>query len=235
MFLLFFNLLLSFFNDDTPSAAVTAGSELSFDYQWPVSSRPPTKCYCLTPTCRGYLEVGLDANSSKKKKDKDKDKDKEMNKNRYEGDDITFNSSGYGKTLAVERYNDEYRYGRRRGVWKARTEIPYVHIHIENTDIRSTGTVIKNENENIIHKKEENIDNIKTIENMKVKTETLLENEMKIEKEVEKEFDYTTTLSYRQFLSRWLVGKYVRVWWLENMRFFEAEVGDYNTKKGQFS
>jgi hypothetical protein len=224
---------------------VAAGSELSFDYQWPRSSRPPTKCHCLTPTCRGYLEVGLDANSLKKKKDKDK--------NRYGGDDITFNSSNNGRKLTVERYNDEYRYGRRRGVWKTHTEIPYVHVEstnitssdtendnknlIKNENIKEKEKEKENENKDVIYFKDENSDdkNIENkIENTEIKTETELLSDIKIENKVKKEVDITTTSSYRQFLSQWLVGKYVRVWWLENMRFFEAEVGDFNSKKGQF-
>jgi hypothetical protein len=217
---------------------VAAGSELSFDYQWPRSSRPPTKCHCLIPTCRGYLEVGLE-----KKKDKDK--------NKYEGDDLTFNRSNNGRKSTVERYNDEYRYGRRRGVWKTRTEIPYVHVesaNITNSDTENDKKyLIKKENENlnekekenenkdVIYFKDENSDD-KNVENKVEKTEiepeTGLESDTKIENKVEKEVDITTTSSYRQFLSQWLVGKYVRVWWLENMRFFEAEVGDFNSKKG---
>ena len=225
---------------------MAAGCELSFDYQWPRSSRPPTKCHCLTPTCRGYLEVGLDANSLKKKKDKDK--------NKYDCDDITYNnSSNNGKKVIVERYNDEYRYGRRRGVWNTRSEIPYVHV--ESTNITNSDTandnknLIKNEitnvhdkekeneNKDVIYFKDENIDdkNIEnTIESKQKKSKVGIQSEVMNEIKVEKEVDITTTSSFRQFLSQWLVGKYVRVWWLENMRFFEAEVGDFNTKKGHF-
>jgi hypothetical protein len=36
---------------------ITNGTELTFDYQWKPSSRPPTKCHCGTESCRGYLEV----------------------------------------------------------------------------------------------------------------------------------------------------------------------------------
>ena len=221
-------------------SAVAAGSELSFDYQWPRSSRPPTKCHCLTPTCRGYLEVRLDANSLKKKKDKDK--------NKYEGDD-----SNDGGKLTVERYNDEYRYGRRKGVWKTRTEIPYEHVEstnitnsdnendyknlIKNKSMNEKEKENENENEDVVYFKDESIDD-KNIENKivntEIKSEMGLKSEIKIENKVEKQVDITTASSYRQFLSQWLVGKYVRVWWLENMRFFEAEVGDFNSKKGQF-
>lgn len=38
-------------------ADIDAEEELSFDYQWEPSDRPPTKCYCNTPSCRGYIEV----------------------------------------------------------------------------------------------------------------------------------------------------------------------------------
>ena len=35
-----------------------AGEELSFDYKWDRKrGRAPTKCHCLSPTCRGTLEV----------------------------------------------------------------------------------------------------------------------------------------------------------------------------------
>lgn len=38
--------------------ALTAGTELSFDYRWRRSAtRPPTKCLCLAPSCRGYIEL----------------------------------------------------------------------------------------------------------------------------------------------------------------------------------
>jgi hypothetical protein len=37
--------------------ALSTGDELTFDYQWRPSSRPPTKCHCGTESCRGYLEV----------------------------------------------------------------------------------------------------------------------------------------------------------------------------------
>jgi histone-lysine N-methyltransferase SETD2 len=32
-------------------------SELSFDYKWSRSNRPPTKCHCGTASCRGFLEI----------------------------------------------------------------------------------------------------------------------------------------------------------------------------------
>jgi hypothetical protein len=31
--------------------------ELSFDYRWEASAKPPTRCYCGTKSCRGFLEV----------------------------------------------------------------------------------------------------------------------------------------------------------------------------------
>lgn len=31
--------------------------EITADYQWKPSSRQPTKCYCHTPLCRGFLEI----------------------------------------------------------------------------------------------------------------------------------------------------------------------------------
>lgn len=38
--------------------------ELSFDYQWPRSSkRKPTKCFCGTSSCRGFIEVLSDSSS----------------------------------------------------------------------------------------------------------------------------------------------------------------------------
>lgn len=197
----------------------------------------------MTPSCRGFLEVGLDAHLSKKKKDK------ELNKNKHDGDDISFvdNTGNVNGKKTVERYNDEYRYGRRRGVWKARTEIPY--IHTENTDI----TIIKskidndnknknknideneneNENDSVTYFQEEYIDaKDTTIRNTDLVINKVIVNEIKLEKKVEKEVDYTTSPSYRSFLSQWLVGKYVTVMWLKSMRYFEAIVGDYNTEKG---
>lgn len=33
------------------------GTELTFDYKWSKSARPPTRCHCGTESCRGYLEV----------------------------------------------------------------------------------------------------------------------------------------------------------------------------------
>lgn len=36
---------------------IVSGEELSADYQWELSGRPPTRCYCKTPSCRGFLEV----------------------------------------------------------------------------------------------------------------------------------------------------------------------------------
>ena len=155
-----------------------------------------------------------------------------MNKSKYEGDDISFiNNAGTIK---------EYRYGRRRGVWKTRTEIPY--IHAENTDIakieKKSDNDDKNENvirNEIVYLKEECVDvkdaSMKST-NLDLNTEII--NEIKLEKKVEKEVDYTTSPSYRLFLSQWLVGKYVTVMWLKNMRYSEAIVGDYNTEKGQF-
>lgn len=205
----------------------------------------------MTPSCRGFLEVGLDANPSKKKKDKDKDK--ELNKNKYEGDDISFsdNDGNSNGKKTVERYNHEYRYGRRRGVWKTRTEIPYIHAEITditrieskidndnkkiNIDVNDNQNENKNEVESVSYFKEECID-VKdtTIKNTDLDINEKLINEVKLEMKVGKDVDYTTTPSYRLFLSQWLVGKYVTVMWLKNMRYSEAIVGDYNTEKGQF-
>eukprot|EP01038_Epipyxis_sp_PR26KG_P013587 gene13587-18237_t len=36
---------------------IQKGEELTFDYQWKASDRPPTVCYCGTTSCRGFLEV----------------------------------------------------------------------------------------------------------------------------------------------------------------------------------
>lgn len=37
---------------------IPANGELNFDYQWsPSKGRPPTKCLCGTPSCRGTIEV----------------------------------------------------------------------------------------------------------------------------------------------------------------------------------
>jgi hypothetical protein len=33
------------------------GEEITADYQWKLHGRPPTRCYCRTPSCRGFLEV----------------------------------------------------------------------------------------------------------------------------------------------------------------------------------
>ena len=39
------------------STDIEIGEELSFDYQWAVSNRPLTKCFCGKPSCRGTLEL----------------------------------------------------------------------------------------------------------------------------------------------------------------------------------
>jgi tRNA A22 N-methylase len=36
---------------------ISKETELTLDYQWKPSDRPPTVCLCGTPSCRGYLEV----------------------------------------------------------------------------------------------------------------------------------------------------------------------------------
>lgn len=36
---------------------IPAGTELTFDYKWRRSSRPPTRCFCGAEYCRGYLEI----------------------------------------------------------------------------------------------------------------------------------------------------------------------------------
>lgn len=36
---------------------IAAGEEITVDYNWRLSGRPPTRCYCRTPSCRGFLEV----------------------------------------------------------------------------------------------------------------------------------------------------------------------------------
>ena len=37
---------------------ISSGTELTFDYKWePSSNRPPTKCLCRSPSCRGTIEV----------------------------------------------------------------------------------------------------------------------------------------------------------------------------------
>lgn len=44
---------------------IPAGTELSFDYGWTLNDRPPTKCYCGTPSCRGYIELLTEEQLSK--------------------------------------------------------------------------------------------------------------------------------------------------------------------------
>lgn len=36
---------------------IAEGEEITVDYNWRLSGRPPTRCYCRTPSCRGFLEV----------------------------------------------------------------------------------------------------------------------------------------------------------------------------------
>lgn len=47
---------------------ISAEDELTLDYQWEPSDRPPTVCLCGAPSCRGYIEM---ASSPKKKKKND--------------------------------------------------------------------------------------------------------------------------------------------------------------------
>lgn len=44
---------------------IPTGTELSFDYGWTMNERPPTKCYCGTPSCRGYIELLTEEQISK--------------------------------------------------------------------------------------------------------------------------------------------------------------------------
>ena len=37
--------------------SIPVGTELTFDYKWRPSTRPPTRCHCGTEFCRGYLEI----------------------------------------------------------------------------------------------------------------------------------------------------------------------------------
>lgn len=39
------------------SRDIEENEEITFDYQWKPSMKHPTKCYCMSPKCRGYLEV----------------------------------------------------------------------------------------------------------------------------------------------------------------------------------
>ncbi len=39
---------------------IAVGEELTIDYKWNQHcSRPPTKCYCLAPTCQGTTELSI--------------------------------------------------------------------------------------------------------------------------------------------------------------------------------
>lgn len=46
------------------------GTELTFDYKWSKSARPPTRCHCGTESCRGFLEVLTEADKAELKNQK---------------------------------------------------------------------------------------------------------------------------------------------------------------------
>ena len=43
------------------------GTELTFDYKWSKSARPPTRCHCGTESCRGFLEILSEADKAELK------------------------------------------------------------------------------------------------------------------------------------------------------------------------
>jgi hypothetical protein len=274
--------------------AISSDSELSFDYQWPPSSRPPTRCHCKTPSCRGFLEVGLDCiPSSKKVKEKEekgkekekgegKDREKEWEKERErerekerekeKERDRRHKERERNKEKERERWdsNDDYAgksrelrsFGRKKGLWKSRSDLTFIvekfivnktsTENSEKTDNNDIGSIVESLNVNEIETKNEDENNgeeKKIIEAVvKIDLEKVEEKEeIELEKNVEDENTNTTekkgTNDNENGLEKsvkpadtktpqWLVGKYLRIWWDSNLRFFEAEIGPYNKKTG---
>ena len=168
--------------------AVSAGTELTFDYQWPPSERAPTQCFCGSESCRGFLEINT-INTPKSIKNK------ERNNHKNDND-----------------YDVHNNFNRKKGLWKSKKDF------FDSFNPKETNEVIiqKEENESKLKTEVENSDNDT---NNKIKI--LDENEIKNEKKV---------MKFDPFL---LVGKYVKIWWQSNLRYFEADVKEYSLKTGE--
>ena len=168
--------------------AVSAGTELTFDYQWPPSERAPTQCFCGSESCRGFLEINT-INTPKSIKNK------ERNNHKNDND-----------------YDVHNNFNRKKGLWKSKKDF------FDSFNPKEINEVIiqKEENESKLKTEVENSDNDT---NNKIKI--LDENEIKNEKKV---------MKFDPFL---LVGKYVKIWWQSNLRYFEADVKEYSLKTGE--
>jgi hypothetical protein len=170
---------------------VAAGAELSFDYQWPPSKRPPTVCNCGTPTCRGHLEVYLNKKGSRK-------------------EDVTPITPGQ----------------RRKGQWRPREEAPVIIIEgvkEENGEDKKKSS--EDTERDIWGDSDDEVDNEEKGEKgdgVKEEGKGVKEGGVKGEKNIQGEG-----------VCAWLVGKVIRVWWVGNLRFYEALVGEYSEKTGK--
>lgn len=152
-------------------SAISKDSELSFDYQWPASSRPPTPCHCKTPSCRGFLEVGLETfSNSKKGKDKDKDKEKErerkaekkIEKRRIKEREKEKNKERWDSEENYAGNSREFRsFGRKKGLWKSRSDLTFIidKIIVKKMTTENSEKIENDNNMTIDENKDENNEN----------------------------------------------------------------------------
>ena len=198
---------------------VPAGTELTFDYQWPPSSRPPTRCFCSTPTCRGYLETSLLPQQTLKNKENKENSDNNKS-DKYDK---------YDKNGKIEIY-------RRKGQWKGRQE--FFSFFTKKNILSDQNILIKDE--------------IKLEIKGEIKTESTISADSVDQMEIDSNESTATTqtkehssLILKEHSSAvlkecssepldplLLVGKFVKVWWENNLRYYEADVGEYSTKTG---
>ena len=192
--------------------AIPVDSELTFDYQWPPSQRPPTVCYCGTASCRGFLEVNT-TNTVKTPKNKNNN-----NSNNYDDDDCDNNSSGF----------------RRKGLWKSKNE--FIEIMTEKNNKNDFKNEIKTETvqeektkmEMEIDGDSDGSDKIYKKDGIIIKEDDDIQNG----KLTEKEDENNNVIKLTPIDPYSLVGRYVKVWWQSNLRFFEADVKEYSLKTG---
>ena len=192
---------------------------MTFDYQWPVSQRPPTVCYCGSATCRGFLEVNT-TNTMKTPKNKDNNNNNNNisnsnnnNSNNYNNDDDNYDSNNNGF--------------RRKGLWKSKNE--FFEIMIENNDKNDLkgGEIAEMIKEDKM-KMEVDGDEIETKNEVIIKDE---DDNAKVNQN-QKEDENSNAMKVMKIDPCSLVGKYVKVWWQSNLRFFEADVKEYSLKTG---
>lgn len=204
--------------------SIPAGTELTFDYKWRRSARPPTRCCCGTEYCRGYLEI-MSAEEIEALK---------VRKGQWRiGGELLSTQLKRSKTgTAGLSHNVSFN-----GAGGLSTSTTALSLESpRNTDSHSQQSQSPELNEPLSESKlsRESSAAELSMDAARVSPTTAVPASNTTGSASAEVLENDIYDSHRRLIPSKLIGKRVKVWWQGNLAFLEADVESYNPKTNKY-